>query len=163
MNFTSDSKSSMEELKRRNLPPEIQPEDLLTPTEPTPTSETHPTSEEWDNLLAILGALYRLTAEEHDQTPEETITPILHRINGQLATLAETTAAIRQLLELKQTRQREEQDGKKNGRRFSFRFPKISLPCPSPGWLFLPLILAALWALWYTLGALWSALSPMFM
>ena len=38
---------------------------------------------------------------------------------------------------------------------------RFCLPRPSPGWFFLPLILAALWALWYGWGALWSALSPM--
>ena len=85
--------------------------------------------------------------------------PILHRMNGQLTALTEETAAIRLLLE--RERQRREQAGRKRGRRFSFRFPNISLPRPSWGWLFLPLTLAALWALWYSLGVLWSALSQM--
>lgn len=154
MNLSSDSRSSLEELKQRNLPSETQDGEPPTPAEPMP--ETHPTAEEWDNLLAILSALYRLTAEEYDRAAEETVDPILRRMSGQLTALTENAAAIRLLLELEQTRQKEEQDGKKNGRRFSFRFPKISLPRPSPGWLFLPLILAASWALWYSLGALWS-------
>ena len=157
MSLSSDSKSSLEELKRRNLLPEAQNGEPSARTEPAP--EIHPTVEEWDNLLAILSAMYRLTAEEYDRTAEETVSPILHRMSSQLTALTEDAAAIRLLLE--QEGQRREQAGKKRGRRFSIRFPKISLLRPSPGWLFLPLILAVLWALWYSWGALWSALSPM--
>ena len=61
MSFSSDSRSSLEELKRRNLPPETQARELSAHTELA--AETHPTGAEWDNLLAILSALYRLTAE----------------------------------------------------------------------------------------------------
>ena len=161
MSLSSDSRSSLEELKRRNLPSEAQDEEPPAQTEAAPAPEIHPTTEEWDNLLAILSALYRLTAEEYDRRAVESSDPILHRMSTQLTALTEEAAAIRRLLE--QERQRREQAGKKRGRRFSIRFPKISLPRPSPGWLFLPLILAALWALWYSLGALWNALSPMFM
>ena len=155
MSLSSDSRSSQEELKRRNLPPEEPPVRM----EPEPVPETHHTAEEWDNLLAILSALYRLTAAEHDRTAEEIVDPILRKMSGQLTALTEDAAAIRLLLE--QERRRREQAGRKRGRRFSVRFPKLNLPRPSPGWLFLPLILAALWALWYSWGALWSALSPM--
>ena len=158
MSFSSDSRSSLEELKRRNLPPEAQAGEPSAPAESAP--ETHPTAEEWDDLLAILSALYRLTAAEHDRAAAETVSPIFYRMSDQLTALAKETAAIRQLLE--QERQGKEQAGKKRGKRFSIRFPKISLPRPSPGWLFLPLILAPLWAAWYGWGVLWSALSPMF-
>ena len=160
MSLSSDSKSSLEELKRRNLPPEVQAGDPSAHTGPTPAPETHPTTEEWDNLLAILSALYRLTAEEHDRAARETTDPIFRKMSGQLTALTEETSAIRRLLEQEQRRM--EQAGRKRGRRFSFPVPKISLPRPYPGWLFLPLILSALWALWYSWGALWNALSPMF-
>ena len=161
MSFSSDSKSSLEELKRRNLPPEVQAGKQPASMELVPALETHPTAEEWDNLLAILSALYRLTAEEYDRAAEETTIPILHRMSTQLTALTEEAAAIRLLLE--QERQRREQVGKKCGRRFSIRFPRISLPRPSPGWLFLPLMLAALLAAWYSLGVLWSTLRPILM
>ena len=160
MSLSSDNRSSLEELKRRNLPSETQAGEPPTQTESPPAPETHPTGSEWDNLLAILSALYRLTAAEHDRTAEEITGPILYGMNEQLAVLTEEASAVRQLLE--QERQRKKQAGKKRGRRFSIHFPRISLPRPSPGWLFLPLMLVALWALCYGWGVLWSALSPMF-
>ena len=160
MSLSSDSRSSLEELKRRNLPPEVHLGEPSVRTESPPAPETHPTGSEWDNLLVILSALYRITAAKHDRTAEEeSIDPVLHGMSEQLTVLTEEAAAIRLLLE--QGRQRMEQDGKKRGRRFSLRVPKVSLPRPSPGWLFLPLMLAALWALCFGWGVLWSTISQM--
>lgn len=159
MNFTSGSKSSLEELKRRNMPPEIptaQGESLPIQTEAMPASqETHPTEEEWLELLETLSAMYRLISDwirSRDSRP-------MDLPQRELAQTAKDVAAIRLLME--QEHQRREQAGKKNGRHFSFRWPSLSPPHPSPAWLFLPMILAALWALWHSLGMLWSAISPL--
>lgn len=159
MNFTSGSKPSLEELKRRNMPPEIptvQGESLPIQTEAMPASqETHPTEEEWLELLETLSAMYRLISDwirSRDSRP-------MDLPQRELAQTAKDVAVIRLLME--QEHQRREQAGKKNGRHFSFRWPSLSLPHPSPAWLFLPMILAALWALWHSLGMLWSAISPL--
>lgn len=48
MSSGSERTLSLEELRQRNLPP--------------PQTELHPTAEEWDELLEMLSALYRLTA-----------------------------------------------------------------------------------------------------
>ncbi len=49
VNSESGKRCSVEELKERNLP-----------------HDRHPSAEEWNDLLAILGALYRLTAAQAD-------------------------------------------------------------------------------------------------
>ena len=51
MNSESGQRLPMEELKRRNAPPSI-------------TQQSCPSREEWENLLMMIQALYRLTAEQ---------------------------------------------------------------------------------------------------
>lgn len=53
MNLQSEQHLSLEELKQRNAPPSSK--------EPS-----HPTQEEWEELLNILSALYRLETEQRD-------------------------------------------------------------------------------------------------
>src|SRR5699024_704537 len=53
MNSQSEQRLSLEELKQRNaLPPTKEP--------------SHPTQEEWEEMLAILSALYRLEIEQRN-------------------------------------------------------------------------------------------------
>ena len=53
MNSESGQRLPMEELKRRNTSPSITPQNC-------------PSREEWENLLMMIQALYRLTAEQSD-------------------------------------------------------------------------------------------------
>ena len=174
MSSSSDNRSSLEELKRRNALPETQTGELSTQMESSPAQETIPTGEERQELLDILWTMGEVLGEQTVILEELSQHMISIPRWDQLQTISQEASAVRTLLEqeqkdmaairllLEQERQRREQAGKKNGRRFSIRFPKISLPRPSPGWLFLPLSLAALWAAWYGLGVLWNALSPIF-
>lgn len=128
MSSGSEQKCSIEELKERNSP-----------------LEWHPTVEEWDDLLAILSALYRLTASQSD-TLRSSLTTI-QAVHTQAEALTKEAAAIRQLLE------RQEQAGKKKELRLSL--PKIHLPTPSLAWLWIIPILVALYALWPLWAMLW--------
>ena len=175
MSLPSDSRSSLEELKRRNLPPGVPvvpPGEPSAQTKTAPVQTVCPTVEEWQKLRQILWTMGEVLGEQ---------TVILEELSQcltalprweQIQTMNRETASVRSLMEQEQkeltairqllVRQGKGQDGKKRGRRFSARFLKTSMPRPSLGWLFLPLILAALWALWYGWGVLWSALNPVF-
>ena len=132
MSSDSGKKCSIEELKERNLPP-----------------EHYPTAEEWDNLLAILSALYRLTAEQTDALKRGCST--LGRIISQAEELTKEAKAIRQLLE-----QREQAGRKKERPRL--RLPHISLPRPKPAWLWAIPISVSLLTIWYSGAAIWNNL-----
>ena len=131
MNSEFGKRCSVEELKERNLPPEV-----------------HPSAEEWDNLLAILSALYRLTAAQADGMAKPSC-PALGELRMQTEALVRETAAIRQLLE------RREQDGKQKER---WRLPQVTLPRPRPAWLWAIPILLGLWVMWYSGAAIWNNL-----
>lgn len=147
MNLNSDNRPSMEELKQRNLPQEVVAENEQK-------LEPHPTQEDWFELLDLLSALYHLTAEQYDWLRNRR-----HGPSTELIQLVKDTAAIRATLE----QERNEQVGRKNERHFSLHLPSIDLPHLSPAWLLLPLALLGLWALWYSLDALWNTISPLFM
>lgn len=125
MNSGSERSLSLEELCQRNLPP--------------PQTELHPTTEEWDELLEMLSALYRLTAAQNDflQTQQT------HPLQVQMSVLAKEVSTTRELIQ-----KSIQQAGKKKERRFSL--PHISLPRPSWAWLALPAILVGLAVLWYS-------------
>ena len=57
MSSESERSLSLDELRQRNMP---------LPVQSAPPPEQHPTAEEWDELLEILSALYRLTAAQYD-------------------------------------------------------------------------------------------------
>ena len=116
MNSGSERSLSLEELCQRNLPP--------------PQAEAHPTTEEWDELLEILSALYRLTAAQNDL------------LQTQMSALTKEVSTTRELIQ-----KSIQQAGKKKERRFSL--PHISLPRPSWAWLAVPAILVGLAVLWY--------------
>lgn len=131
MSSESGKRCSIEELKEKNLPPEC-----------------HPTAEEWDNLLAILSALYRLTEAQADGMANPSC-PAMEELWAQTEVLVRETAAIRQLLE------RREQAGKKKGR---WRLPQVTLPRPRLTWLWAVPILLGLLVLWYSGAAIWNNL-----
>lgn len=75
--------------------------------------------------------------------------------------MARELAAIRTLLE--QEARRQEQAGRKNGRRFSLPWPNVPLAPFKPGWLLRPLGLALLLGLLLMWVRLWNGLSVLFM
>lgn len=133
MNSESGKRCSIEELKERNLP-----------------TEDHPTAEEWENLLAILSALYRLTAAQAGGKTKPSC-PAMGDLRAQTEALVSETEAIRRLME------RQEQAGKKNEHRH-LRLPRVTWPRPSLAWLWAIPILLGLLALWSSGAAVWNNL-----
>ena len=125
MSSESERTLSLEELRQRNLLP--------------PQTEPHPTTEEWDELLEMLSALYRLTAAQNDLLQMQRT----HPLQVQMSVLAKEVSTTRELIQ-----KSIQQAGKKRERRFSL--PHISLPRPSWAWLALPAILVGLAVLWYS-------------
>ena len=125
MSSESERTLSLEELRQRNLPP--------------PQTEPHPTTEEWDELLEMLSALYRLTAAQSDFLQ----TQRTHPLQAQMSALTKEVSATRELI-----RESIQQAGKKKERRFSL--PQISLPRPDWAWLLFPAALVGLAVLWYS-------------
>ena len=132
MSSESGKSLSLEELRQRNMPP---------PAPPTsPPLEYHLTAKEWASLWEMLSVIYKVTEAQYKILSQET-----HPLQPQIAELTKDIAETRDMIQTIQ--QRLQQDGKKKGKRFSF--PQISLPQPSWAWLMIPMILAALAALWY--------------
>ena len=130
MSSESERSLSLEELRQRNMPP---------PVQSAPPPEQHPTAEEWDELLEILSALYRLTAAQYDFLREQRA----HPLQLQMSALTKDISAMRKMLQ-----ESIQQAGSKKERRFSL--PQISLPQPSWAWLMLPAILVGLAVLCYS-------------
>ena len=152
MSSESGQRLPMEELKRRNAPPSI-------------TQQSCPSREEWENLLMMIQALYRLTAEQSDTLENlnqhtAAHTALLREVSNrrepcpaqaQMEALARDVAEIQALLR---------QAGKKK---------EISISPPSLGtamsvmiWLALILLgtmvaMVVLRTIWSGLSALWSA------
>lgn len=129
MSSESEQKCSIKELKERNSPP-----------------DRHPTAEEWDDLLAILSALYRLTSNQTEVLKNSLAT--MQGIHTKAEMLEREATAIRQLLEW------QEQAGRKKDWQLSL--PKVHLPRPRLAWLWIIPILVGLYALWPLWGILWS-------
>ena len=153
MNSESGQRLPMEELKRRNAPPSI-------------TQQSCPSREEWENLLMMIQALYRLTAEQSDTLENlnqhtAAHTALLREVSNrrepcpaqaQMEALARDVAEIQRLLR---------QAGKKK---------EISVSPPSLGtamsvivWLALILLgtmvgMVVLQVIWSGLAALWSVI-----
>ena len=135
MSSESERNLSLEELRQRNMPP------------PAPLPEQHPTTEEWDELLGILSALYRLTAAQYDFLQQQKV----HPLQAQMSTLTKEVSAMREMLQ-----ESIQQAGSRKERRVSL--PQISLPQPSWAWLMLPAILVGLAVLWYSSVTILKAL-----
>ena len=137
MNSESGQHLLMEELKQRNAP------------------QTCPNREEWDNLLMMISALYRVTAEQGKALETlERHTALLRETcpgQAQLEALAEDAAQIRAMLQ---------QAGRRKER--SVSPPSLSTALSVLVWLSLILLgtmvgMVVLRALWSGLAALWSA------
>ena len=152
---------SVEELKRLNQPP--------APSVPA-TPPDAPTRQDWENLLAVVSALYRLESTnsgrlerlEASVGPQEALLRALGRQVGQLPTQAQLEALAG---DVAQMRAELKQAGKKRERHFSLprlRLPKLRLPDISWSSLLLGLTALALtggvlWAVWFSWEKLWSA------
>ena len=141
MNSESGQRLSMEELKRRNAPPVMQPQICLS-------------QEAWRELLHRLDELERHT-EAHTALLREVIghweqspTP------AQMEALARDVAEIRAMLQ---------PVGKRNGRRlarYRRKLPRLCLPhLEGPTWFVLVMTLAVLLLLWWAWAGDWSSLS----
>ena len=137
MNSESGQRLPMEELKQRNAP------------------QTCPNREEWDNLLMMISALYRVTAEQGKALENlERHTALLRETcpgQAQLEALAEDAAQIRAMLQ---------QAGERKER--SVSPPSLSTALSVLVWLALILLgtmvgMVVLRTIWSGLAALWSA------
>ena len=130
MSSESERSLSLDELRQRNMP---------LPVQSAPPPEQHPAAEEWDELLEILSALYRLTAAQYDFLREQRV----HPLQSQMSALTKEVSAMRKLLQ-----ENTQQAGSEKERHFSL--PQISLPQPSWAWLMFPAILVGLAVLCYS-------------
>ena len=160
MNSESGQRLSVEELKRLNQPP--------APSVPA-TPPDAPTRQDWENLLAVVSALYRLESTnsgrlerlEASVGPQEALLRALGRQVGQLPTQAQLEALAG---DVAQMRAELKQAGKKRERHFSLprlRLPKLRLPDISWSSLLLGLTALALtggvlWAVWFSWEKLWN-------
>lgn len=160
MNSDSGQRLSMEELKQLNRPP--------APSVPA-TPPDAPTRQNWDDLLAVLMALYRLESTnsgrqerlEASVAAQEALFRALSRQVGQLPTQAQLEALA---LDVAQMRAELKQAGKKREQRFSLpriRLPKLHLPYIPWSRLLLGLTTlvltgGVLWAVWFSWEKLWS-------
>ena len=152
MSSESGQRLPMEELKRRNAPPSITPQNC-------------PSKEEWENLLMMIQALYRLTAEQSDTLENlnqhtAAHTALLREVSNrrepcpakeQMEALARDVAQIQALLR---------QAGKK--KEMSISPPSLSTAMSVMIWLALILLgtmvgMVVLQTIWSGLSALWSA------
>ena len=152
MNSESGQRLPMEELKRRNTSPSITPQNC-------------PSREEWENLLMMIQALYRLTAEQSDTLENlnqhtAAHTALLREVSNrrepcpaqaQMEALARDVAEIQRLLR---------QAGKK--KEISVSPPSLETAMSVLLWLALILLgtmvgMVVLQTIWSGLSALWSA------
>ena len=143
MSSESGQRLPMEELKRRNAPQSMIPQNC-------------PSKEEWQELLHRLDELERHTAAHTALLREASSQREPYPTQAQMEALARDVAEIRAILR---------QAGKRNEKRFSLpgiRLPRLRLP--DIPWSSLLLGLAALaltglvlWVVWSSLDTLWSA------
>ena len=130
---------SLEELKRRNQP-----------APPTPAApETHPTAEEWEEMLELLRANCQLMME---------LGSGLHRLSDRLGLYGVETQLKKLTQEVTSVNRALEQAGRQNERR---RFSLADIPLPNldgPEWYCLLMPLAALAMTWLVLGGGWKLL-----
>ena len=152
MSSESGGRLSMEELKQRNAPQQI-------------PAQACPSKEEWDNLLLMSSALYRVTTEqvkalENLERHTEAHTALLREASGRRApcpTREQMEALERDAAEIKALLR---QAGRR--REFSVSPPSLSTALSVLIWLALILLgtmvgMVAVQAIWSGLAALWSA------
>ena len=156
MNSESGRRLSLEELKQRNR--------ASGPSVPAAPPDT-PTRQDWEDLLAVVSALYRLESTnsgrlerlEASAAAQETLLRALGRQVGQLPTQAQLEALARDVAQMRAELQ---QAGKKRERHFSLPKPHLPyIPWSSLllGLMSLLLIGGVLWAVWFSWEKLWSA------
>ena len=157
MSSESEQRLSTEELKQLNRPQAMQ----MPPTPPDT-----PTSQDRENLLAILTALYRLESTnssrlEHLEagvSAQEALFRALSRQVGQLPTQSQLEALARDVAQIREALQ---QAGKKRGLSISPHSLRTALSVSI--WLVLILLatmvgMVVLQTIWSGLAALWSAM-----
>ena len=150
MNSTSEKKLSMDELMERNRPaPTAKP----TVQGQAPPPEVHPMKEEWAEMMECICTLTRHAERQ---------TVYLKKVSELLAQLPTRTQVDELLKMVQHLEQMAEQAGKPKEKRFSLpsiSLPSLYLPRLSPALLLIPMVLVVLWAMWYSLDALWSVIS----
>lgn len=157
MNSESGRKLSLEELKQRNR--------ASAPSVPTAPPDTL-TRQDWENLLAVVSALYRLESTnsgrlerlEASVAAQEALFRALSRQVGQLPTQSQLEALAR---DVAQMRAELKQAGKKKG--LSVSLPSLETVLSVLIWLALILLgtlvgMVVLRTIWSGLAALWSAI-----
>ena len=156
MNSESGRRLSLEELKQRNR--------ASAPSVPAAPPDT-PTRQDWENLLAVLTALYqlekanssRLECLEASVAAQEALFRALSRQVGQLPTQSQLEALAR---DVAQMRAELKQAGKK--KELSVSPPSLETALSVLIWLALILLgtlvgMVVLRTIWSGLAALWSA------
>jgi len=138
----------MEELKKRNPPPE---------PAASPAPVPCPTAEQWEELMAWLDALYRMTAAQNTLLERLLSKPAVYATKEQVAEMTKQLSMIQASIE---------QAGRKNGRR-RLRLPRLRLPELSTATLkgaaLTLMLLAALGILWYASVTVWNNLLKPFL
>ena len=152
MNSGSGQKLSLEELKQLHQPTTAQ-----TPVqEQVAPPETHPTKEEWMEMIEYLDTLWYHTDLQ---------TNLLKKVSELLEQLPTRTQMDELLKAVKHLEQMSEQAGKRNEKHFSLpgiRLPRLRLPhLDGPTWAVLLMGTAVLLLLWWGLDTVWSNLSLM--
>ena len=162
MNSESGRRLSTEELKRLNQ---------LSTTLVRTTPPDAPTRQDWENLLAVVSALYRLESTnsgrlerlEASVGPQEALLRALGRQAGQLPTQAQLEALAR---DVAQMRAELKQAGKK--RELSISPPSLRTALSVLIWLALILLatmvgMVVLQTIWSGLAALWKVVRTLFL
>ena len=150
MNSGSGQKLSLEELKQLHQPTTAQ-----TPVqEQVAPPETHPTKEEWMEMIEYLETLWYHTDLQ---------TNLLKKVSELLEQLPTRTQMDELLKAVKHLEQMSKQAGKPKENSFSLhriRLPRLHLPHVSiPALISLLMAAAALLLLWWGLGTVWSSSS----
>ena len=156
MNSESGRRLSLEELKQRNR--------ASTPSAPAVPPDI-PTRQDWENLLAVVSAMYRLESTNSDRlerleasvAAQEALFRALSRQMGQLPTQAQLEALAG---DVAQMGAKLKQAGKKRG--LSVSPPSLETALSVLIWLALILLgtlvgMVVLRTIWSGLAALWSA------
>lgn len=146
MSLGSEQKLSMEELKQLH-----QPTPQPTMQAQTPPPETHPTKEEWEEMMDYL---YTLGYHAERQTGS------LKKISELMEQLPTQTQMDELLKAVKHLEAMTEQAGKPKEKRFSLPSIRLRLPhLDGPTVVVLLMTAAALLLLWWGLDTVWNGLS----
>lgn len=140
MSLESDRKLSLEELKKRNQTP------------PTMPSACPLTQQDVDELFERLTTLREQMKALYQQN---------YSLQTRISTLPAKTELEQISRSLSQIQQTLSQAGSRRGRSFSLLKLRFTTLEWTPLWLILPLALAALAVIWFSLGELWKGWATM--